>query len=561
MLQNVSIARKLQLGFGMLVLILLSLGWAAYINFSRLDEASALDTHTFEVLLEVRGLMKSAVDRETGERGFLLTGDEKFLEPLEQGQRLFTEHLNKTQQLTHNNPRQQERIQQLLRIDEKWVSSYLQPILALRRDVSAGRAELPQLIARVREAHGKQFMDELRAICDAMEQEEFELLSQRRQRSEALVETMYQMLVGGGLAGVLVALIFSTLLARSISGPLAQAVTLTRQLATGDLTVTIEPQGEDEPGLMMAGMKEMVHRLTDVLSEARSATLALSSASEQVSSAAQALSQGTSTQAASVEETTSNIQQFNGSISQNAETSRQLEQMALESAQSTEESGQAVTKTVSAMNSITEKISIVEEIAYQTNLLALNAAVEAARAGQHGRGFAVVATEVRKLAERSQAAAKEIGVLASSSVKVADRSGQLLADLVPSIRKTTKLVQEVSAACKEQTLSVGQIGRAMQQIDRVTQRNASAAEELSSTAEELEAQAEALQQTMSFFRLATDSSRETPPRHMRPGLALRLPAAQGPRATAVTMPSSMATQPRAGVEQEESASDKDFQRF
>jgi methyl-accepting chemotaxis protein len=167
-----------------------------------------------------------------------------------------------------------------------------------------------------------------------------------------------------------------------------------------------------------------------------------------------------------------------------------------------EESGRTVKETVTAMRQIAEKVSIIEEIAYQTNLLALNAAIEAARAGEHGRGFAVVATEVRKLAERSQSAAKEISGLAAFSVAVAERSGRLLDQLVPGIRKTADLVQEVAAASSEQSSGVGQINKAMSRVDQVTQRNASAAEELASTAEEMASQAEALQQLVSYFRLA-----------------------------------------------------------
>jgi len=159
---------------------------------------------------------------------------------------------------------------------------------------------------------------------------------------------------------------------------------------------------------------------------------------------------------------------------------------------------------MAAMTTIAEKISIIEDIAYQTNLLALNAAIEAARAGDHGKGFAVVATEVRKLAERSQAAANDISGLAARSVGVAERSGELLAELVPTIGKTAALVQEVASASREQALGVAQINRAMSQVDTVTQQNASASEELASTAEELAAQAESLQQLVAVFRIAAE---------------------------------------------------------
>jgi len=270
-------------------------------------------------------------------------------------------------------------------------------------------------------------------------------------------------------------------------------------ISEGNLLVKVAPRSEkDLLGNALAGM---VARLKQVMAEVRAAATGLASAAGQVSASSQALSTGTSQQAASVEETTASLEQMTASIGQNADNSRQTEQMALKGARDAQESGGAVRETVAAMNSIAERISIIEEIAYQTNLLALNAAIEAARAGEHGKGFAVVATEVRKLAERSQAAAKEISGLSSSSVKVAERSGQLLQDLVPSIQKTASLVQEVAAASSEQSSGVAQIGKAMAQVDEVTQRNASATEELASTAEEMAAQAESLQQLVTFFRI------------------------------------------------------------
>jgi len=302
------------------------------------------------------------------------------------------------------------------------------------------------------------------------------------------------LLVGGGFLGIVIA--------RSVTDPISRVTILGEKIAQGDLRDRIAVTRGDEVGKLQAAMQEMSQKLAQILGEVVAGAKAVSTASTQVSATAQTLSRGTSEQAASAEETTSSLEEMNASITQNAENSRQMEQMALKGAKEVEESGRSVKETVEAMQAIADRISIIEEIAYQTNLLALNAAIEAARAGDHGKGFAVVATEVRKLAERSQTAAQEIGGLAASSVKVAERSGQLLTDLVPSIRKTAELVQEVAAASREQAAGVAQVNKAMSQVDQVTQRNASAAEELSSTAEELAQQAEALQQLMAFFRVA-----------------------------------------------------------
>jgi methyl-accepting chemotaxis protein len=316
--------------------------------------------------------------------------------------------------------------------------------------------------------------------------------------SERSISIALLLLGLGGLVGVFLSL--ST--TRAITGPLAEVVAATVEIAKGNLTVQVRGDGADEVGQVVVALRDMIEKLSRTLGEVRSSTVALASASQQVSSTSQELSQGTAEQASSVEETTSSLEQMSASITQNAENSRQSEQMAVKGAQDAEEGGKAVGETVAAMRSIADKVGIIEEIAYQTNLLALSAAIEAARAGEHGKGFAVVATEVRKLAERSQTAAKEINSVASGSVKVAEHSGTLLRELVPAIKKTTDLVQEVSAASREQASGVSQMNKAMGQVDQVTQRNASAAEELSSTAEEMAAQAEALQQLVATFKLA-----------------------------------------------------------
>ena len=292
--------------------------------------------------------------------------------------------------------------------------------------------------------------------------------------------------------------------------------TLSR-LAKGDFDTPVPEFGSiAELRRMSRQFGEFVGEVTRVLTSVRSAANALVAASSQVSSASQALSQGTTEQATSVQEITANLEQMNAIINQNATNSSETRQIAVKGAREAEEGGKAVQETVKAMHKIADRVSIIEEIARQTNLLALNAAIEAARAGDHGRGFSVVASEVRKLSERSQAAAKEIGELAKSSVSVAERSGTLLAELLPSIRKTSELVEEVAAGSNEQATGVQQINRAMSQVDSVTERSATAAEQLASTAEEMTVQAHALRDLVASFHknalTATSSIRVTGPR-------------------------------------------------
>ncbi len=352
----------------------------------------------------------------------------------------------------------------------------------------------------------------------------------------------YMGVIGGVAITVILFVVGMFALSRSVvSRPLERLSKTVGEVAAGDLTTrVVDADRRDEIADLGRAVNRMIVDLRNLIGNIRETAEKTVSSSAQISAASGRMSEGTTRQAASAEEASSSVEEMNTTIRRNADNAQQTEKIALKSAEDARESGRAVRETVGAMKNIAEKTSIIEEIARQTNLLALNAAIEAARAGEHGRGFAVVAAEVRKLAERSQAAAGEISKLSASSVDVAERAGHMLEKLVPDIQKTSELVQEISAASKEQAGGADQINGAIQELNQVIQQNACAAEEMTATAEELSSQAEQLQQAILFFKVGEEGRRERGIAAQRT-LAKRR-AAAGP-GTAVAKPPAGATAP------------------
>ena len=354
------------------------------------------------------------------------------------------------------------------------------------------------------------------------------------------VERIQYSVLFGLLACSIVALILALSIAGMIVSPLKKAVECADRLSCGDLDVDIKVESKDETGQLLHSMQTMVKNLKETANVAQRISQGdftvevkplsekdalgnaflfmveklrgivqkvgmainnVASGSSQLSSASEELSQGSTEQAASAEEASSSMEEMASNIQQNAQNAHETEKIALTASADAIEGGEAVSATVNAMKEVAGKINIICDISRQTNMLALNAAIEAARAGEHGKGFAVVAAEIRKLAERSQKAAVDIGELSDSSIQVAEKAGMLLEKIVPNIRKTAELVQEIAAASTEQNVGAEQINNAIQQLNQVIQSNAEASEEIASTSEELSAQAESLREAMSFFRL------------------------------------------------------------
>ncbi len=310
---------------------------------------------------------------------------------------------------------------------------------------------------------------------------------------------------------------------RSMTGPLSQAVALSRAVAQGDLSGAPIPHGTNEVGQLLQALQQMRSQLTQVVRQVRGGSESVATASVQIAQGNTDLSARTESQASALEETAASMEQLNATVRQNADSAQQASQLAANASTVAVQGGEVVAQVVDTMHGInasSQKISdiigVIDSIAFQTNILALNAAVEAARAGEQGRGFAVVASEVRSLAGRSAEAAREIKTLISASVErvaqgsaLVDRAGATMSEVVGAIRRVTDIVGEISAASHEQSLGVAQVGEAVTQMDQVTQQNAALVEEMAAAASSLKNQAEDLVHVVSVFRLADDGGGRT----------------------------------------------------
>jgi methyl-accepting chemotaxis protein len=456
--------------------------------------------------LLMKSILLDLVNMETGQRGFLLSGLETSLEPYINGNKTFsTDVIQLTRMVERGNGNgiTTSEISTLKSLLNDWMDKAANVEIDARREVNKISTTMDDVAALVEKGAGKQYMDGLRAkIAEFLETEGKLLIVRDQEANDTAAFASNVVIFGIALAiiiGILVVFILIRTVMNQLGGEPAEVTVMASEIANGNLSLDLKSNSQNKG--LFGNMVLMVEKLQEIVGQVRSAGDTVASGSEELNGTAQMLSQGATEQAASIEETTSSMEEMSSNIQQNADNSNQTEKISMKAAKDAEESGQAVAEAVSAMKEIASKINIIEEIARQTNLLALNAAIEAARAGEHGKGFAVVAAEVRKLAERSQNAAGEISELSSSSVTVAEKAGAMLNTLVPDIKKTSELVQEISAASNEQNAGAEQINKALQQLDQVIQQNAGATEEMSSTSEELATQAQQLQDAISFFKL------------------------------------------------------------
>jgi len=292
--------------------------------------------------------------------------------------------------------------------------------------------------------------------------------------------------------------------AKEVRRPLDDSIKALKKLAEGNLNVKVNESyigQKNELGVLTESIKSLTEKFKDVIENISVAADEIDSTGQQLSSSSLQLSNASNEQASSLEEISSTMEEIVSSIQMNAENSKQTESIAVNTNQSIEEGTKSTNIALDSMKEIAEKITIINDIAFQTNLLALNAAVEAARAGDQGKGFAVVAAEVRRLAERSRNAANEIIDVSQKGAEISEQAREIMNKNLPEIKRTSELIQEISAATMEQRTGSTQVNEAVQQLNNITQQNAASAEELASSAEELSAKSKNLTDLISFFKI------------------------------------------------------------
>jgi methyl-accepting chemotaxis protein len=469
-----TIGRKLAAIFVGIALVFGAVCAVAYLSVDSLVYNAGRVEHTYQVLDQIAALNSSLKDAETGQRGFVITGEEGYLAPYTGALSALSAEQQALRTLTADNPQQQQRLDQLAPLIDAKLAE-LKNTIDLRRASGFGAAQKVVLTNA-----GKSVMDQIRSLTDAMGNAESSLLSTRTSAEKSasnrtkvsIVVGLLVLLAGMGLVG--------TLMSRQVNNRVNRVRRALAALATGDLTTRTELAGNDEFGLMgrdfdtaVAALHETVRDLGGTAGALSGAATELSKVSGELESGAGEASGKATSAAHAADEVHTNVlsvaagaEQMTASILEIASTSSRAADVANQSLDIARGTSGQLAALSDASAQIGEVVRLITTIAEQTNLLALNATIEAARAGDAGKGFAVVASEVKDLAQETARATEDITDRIKAIQDGSDGASAAVHRIEEVIGQLTDFSNTVAAAVEEQSATTNEMTRSINDAAR-----------------------------------------------------------------------------------------------